>query len=68
MNQNLLAKIKYFLPVIVIVLFCIFSTSIHSLLEEVIDDALPVRGNKNYSKNGSMTQPQLQSVLVDLRG
>ena len=25
MNQNLLAKIKYFLPVIVIVLFCIFS-------------------------------------------
>lgn len=37
-------------------------------LQEVVDDALPVKGNKNYSRNGSMTQPQLQSVLVDLRG
>ena len=37
-------------------------------IQEVVDEALPVRGNKNYSKTGKMTQPQLQSVLVDLRG
>lgn len=37
-------------------------------LQDVLDEALPVKGNKNYSRNGTMTQPQLQSVLVDLRG
>ncbi len=37
-------------------------------IQEVVDEALPVKGNKNYSRNGSMTQPQLQSVLVDIRG
>lgn len=37
-------------------------------IQQVIDKALPAKGNKNYSKNGSIKQPQLQSVLVDLRG
>lgn len=37
-------------------------------IAEVIDKALPQNRNKNYTKNGTITQPQTASVLVDVRG
>lgn len=37
-------------------------------IAEVIEKALPQNRNKNYTKNGTITQPQTASVLVDVRG
>lgn len=39
-----------------------------SFIAEVIEQALPQTHNKNYTKNGTITQPQTASVLVDVRG
>ncbi len=37
-------------------------------ISEVVSKALPQTRNKNYTKNGTITQPQAASVLVDMRG
>ena len=37
-------------------------------IAEVVEKALPQTRNKNYTKNGTITQPQTASVLVDVRG
>ena len=37
-------------------------------IAEVVNKALPQLRNKNYTKNGTITQPQTSSVLVDVRG
>ena len=37
-------------------------------IAEVVEKALPQTRNKNYTKYGTITQPQTASVLVDLRG
>ena len=34
----------------------------------VVEKALPQTRNKNYTKYGTITQPQAASVLVDVRG
>lgn len=39
-----------------------------SFIAEVIEKALPQTRNKNYTKYGTITQPQTASVLVDVRG
>lgn len=45
-----------------------YVTITRQFIQEIVDEAVPVKGNRNYSRTGKMTQPQLQSVLVDLRG
>ena len=37
-------------------------------ISEVVSKAIPQARNKNYTKYGTMTQPQASSVLVDVRG
>ena len=37
-------------------------------ISEVVAKALPQTRNKNYTKYGTITQPQAASVLVDMRG
>lgn len=37
-------------------------------IAEVVEKALPQTRNKNYTKYGTITQPQTASVLVDVRG
>ncbi len=37
-------------------------------ISEVVEKALPQTRNKNYTKFGTITQPQTSSVLVDVRG
>ncbi len=37
-------------------------------IAEVVEKALPQTRNKNYTKYGTVTQPQPASVLVDVRG
>lgn len=37
-------------------------------ISEVVNKALPQTRNKNYTKYGTITQPQTASVLVDVRG
>ena len=37
-------------------------------IAEVVEKALPQTHNKNYTKYGTVTQPQPASVLVDVRG
>ena len=37
-------------------------------ISEVVSKAIPQTRNKNYTKYGTMTQPQASSVLVDVRG
>ena len=37
-------------------------------IAEVVERALPQTRNKNYTKYGTITQPQAASVLVDVRG
>ena len=37
-------------------------------IAQVIETALPHNRNKNYTKFGTITQPQTASVLVDVRG
>ena len=37
-------------------------------ISEVVEKALPQTRNKNYTKYGTITQPQAASVLVDMRG
>jgi hypothetical protein len=37
-------------------------------ISTVIEEALPQTRNKNYTKNGTITQRQTASVLVDVRG
>ena len=37
-------------------------------IAEVVEKALPQTRNKNYTKYGTITQPQAASVLVDVRG
>lgn len=37
-------------------------------IAEVINKALPKTHNQNYTKQGTITQPQTASVLVDVRG
>lgn len=37
-------------------------------ISEVVEKALPQTRNKNYTKYGTITQPQTASVLVDVRG
>lgn len=37
-------------------------------IAEVVEKALPQTHNKNYTKNGTVTQPRPASVLVDVRG
>ncbi|MBP5519463.1 MAG: hypothetical protein J6X84_02630 [Treponema sp.] len=37
-------------------------------IAEVVERALPQTRNKNYTKYGTITQPQTASVLVDVRG
>ena len=37
-------------------------------IAEVVEKALPQTRNKNYTKNGTVTQPKPASVLVDVRG
>ncbi len=37
-------------------------------IAEVVEKALPQTRNKNYTRYGTITQPQTASVLVDVRG
>ena len=37
-------------------------------IAEVVEKALPQTRNKNYTKYGTITQPEPASVLVDVRG
>ena len=37
-------------------------------IAEVVEKAIPQTRNKNYTKYGTITQPQTSSVLVDVRG
>ncbi len=37
-------------------------------IAEVVEKALPQTRNKNYTRFGTITQPQTSSVLVDVRG
>ena len=37
-------------------------------ISQVVEKALPQTRNKNYTKYGTITQPQAASVLVDVRG
>ena len=37
-------------------------------IAEVVEKALPQTRNRNYTKYGTVTQPQPASVLVDVRG
>jgi len=37
-------------------------------IAEVVAKALPQSRNKNYTKFGTITEPQVTSVLVDMRG
>ena len=37
-------------------------------IAQVVEKALPQTRNKNYTKYGTITQPQAASVLVDVRG
>lgn len=39
-----------------------------NFISEVIEKALPQSRNKNYTKNGMVTQTQPASVLVDVQG
>lgn len=41
---------------------------IREFISEVVAKALPQTRNKNYTKYGTITQPQAASVLVDMRG
>ena len=39
-----------------------------NVTREVVEKALPQTRNKNYTKYGTITQPEPASVLVDVRG
>ncbi|MDD5929911.1 MAG: hypothetical protein PUC37_08950 [Spirochaetales bacterium] len=45
-----------------------YVTVTKQFISEVVEKALPQTRNKNYTKDGTITQPHAQSVLVDVRG
>ncbi len=45
-----------------------YVTVTREFIAEVVNKALPQTRNQNYTRNGTITQPQTASVLVDVRG